>query len=194
MHSIFLLFIHLAAAIPLVSLLLDENPDLILETSSASPDLFSVSADSDLFLEAENASDFFLADTNFCLSDDNDDFVSASKIRIRDSCPSTDSDPMLLIPTLNQASPGLKLIERTRLNKLFGVGSTARLKDGNGNDLCPFEMTFGSNIPVCDSGSWADAVREASGYYTLFHIRPCSFHPFILPPFSSFLPFLLPTI
>ena len=179
MHFTFLLVIHLAAAIPLVSLFLDEIPDLDLESSFASSDLFPASADSDLFSEAENAADFLSADTDFCLSDNDDDFLSWSKIRIRDSCSSTAADPPLTIPTFNEASPGVPVIERTRLNKLFGVGYTTTMKNSNGNNVCPFETTFGSMIPVCDSGSWADAVHEAGGHYTLFHIRPCSSHPFM---------------
>lgn len=198
MHFTFLLSAHLAAAIPLVDFLLDEIPDLSLQTSSASSDLFSVSADSDLFSEAENAADFLLTDTSFCLSDENDDFLSTSKLRIRDSCLSTDPDASLTIPTFNQASPGLKVIERARLNKLFRVGSPIRLKNIDGKDLCPLETTFGSMIPVCDSGSWADAVREAGGDYTLFHIRPCSFHPldlsFNFSAFSFLLLFPFPSL
>lgn len=194
MHFTILLFVHFASAVPLVKFFLDENPDLTLETFSTNSDLFPVSTDSDLFFEAENAADLLFADNDFCLSDVNVDFLSTSKIRIRDSCPSTSFDPILTIPTFNQASPGLKLIERTRLNKLFGVGSTTKLKSSDGNDLCPFATPSGSTIPVCDSGSWADAIREAGGHYTLFHIRPCSFHPFLLsflPSFSSCLVFLL---
>ena len=162
MHFAFLLFIHFASAIPLVDFLLDENPDLTLEISSTNLDLFLVPTDSDPFFEAENAADFLLADTDLCLSDVNVDFLSTSKIRTRDSCPSTDFDPALTIPTFSQASPGLKVIERARLNKIFGIGSTTRLKNSDGNDLCPFATTFGSTMQsaILEAGLM-QSVRQA---------------------------------
>ena len=201
----FFLFIHLATAMSLENLFFNEDLDLNLEISADS-DLFSIfkdsdlfpedsdlfledsdlfSEDSDLFLEDsdlfpedDNTSDFFLADTDLCLSDNINVFLPTSKIRIRDACPSTSSGPDLTTLPIDVGPPPLRVNERKRLNKLFGVDSSGKLKDSDGNDLCPVETTFASTIPVCDSGSWDDAFHEAGGDYTLFHIRPCSFHPF----------------
>lgn len=109
-------------------------------------------------------------------NNNNNEFLSTiSKIRIRDSCPSANSDPTtsLTLPMLDQFSvPDLKFIERKRLYNLFNVDKYTNLKDSEGDDVCPGATTFGSKIPVCDSGAWADANREAGGGYTLFHIRP----------------------
>lgn len=195
MHCIILPFINLAAAIPLANLLFDEDPDLNLETSVASTDLFDVYADSDLFPEVENAPDFLLADTGFCLSDDDDndddDFLLTRKIRRRDSCPSTGSaDPTLQIPTFNLAPPSFRNNEHERLKRLqqlFGADSFDTPKNYDGSDACPEETTFGSMIPVCDSGNWADALRQPGGDYTLLFVRPCSVPPFIYSssPISS---------
>lgn len=198
-YSLFLLFIYFINAIAVEdSLLFNEDSNPIpndLDFSFTSPDLFSIpdttTLDEPNWLSLTDVADppfdnganmLSFEEGDICLPPD-DGVQLPSNIRARQStCQPPHPDLRLELPTLDQlpSSSQTKKGVSNNLNRVFNVltepqSGLPSLGGGDSNDLCPDKFTFGSKIPVCDSGSWADTERPVltSRHYTLYYIRIC---------------------
>lgn len=165
--------------------------DLWSTDSSTDSDLFAWPGSSDFTSEYDD--DLLLAANPSCHAGaDLTQFEPYSKLRARESCPAGKPTPPLALPTLEQLGnpdDGSGSVGLEDLNKDFRIipaPQTGTQEDDDPDPTCPSDKTYGSKVPVCDSGKLTDSHKLAEfAYTTLYNVQLCLSHHAALASVSN---------